>query len=325
MAFCGECGTDLKKQELIEYLERCVDLEKQKFVQEQTLKALDDKIKNYGEPRAFQLPIKNNKNTFFDFKAVSEGWSFGLFLGFVFFCIGLAINYKSVIDQLALLLIGMPIALGLLFAAGIIIYQFFIVAYDRIKRKKKYHSDRKVYKHNLRTDRQRVHAELSQRPFLISEKEKLEQQHQKTINVLKDFYSLNILYKKYQNMKNSYSFIAVSSFLDYIKSGMCSTLEERNGGDGAYNKFEDLYIRNEIKCTLDKILANLESVRENQWTIYNAICEGNAISARLVEITTHIASSTDQIAESSEIAAYCSQQSANELNQIKWIELYNMR
>ena len=28
MAFCGECGTDLKKQELIEYLERCVDLEK---------------------------------------------------------------------------------------------------------------------------------------------------------------------------------------------------------------------------------------------------------------------------------------------------------
>ncbi|MBR5713271.1 MAG: hypothetical protein IKX58_00575, partial [Clostridia bacterium] len=84
-------------------------------------------------------------------------------------------------------------------------------------------------------------------------------------------------------------------------------------------------IHNEIKCTLDKILANLESVRENQWTIYNAICEGNAISARLVEITTHIASSTDQIAESSAIAAYCSQQSANELNQIKWIELYNMR
>ena len=102
---------------------------------------------------------------------------------------------------------------------------------------------------------------------------------------------------------------------------MCSTLEERYGRDGAYNTFEELCRLDKIIYKLDQVLIHLEQIKENQWTIYNAIREGNSINAKLVDSSNRLAAANEQIVLNSAIAAYNIERSANELNQIKWLQL----
>lgn len=112
---------------------------------------------------------------------------------------------------------------------------------------------------------------------------------------------------------------------------MCSTLEERYGRDGAYNTFEKLCRLDKIIYKLDQVLTHLEQIKENQWTIYNAIMEGNNLTASLVDSTNRLAAASERAAlnssiaaENSAITAYNTRQAASELNQIKWLELYKM-
>ncbi|MBQ4429603.1 MAG: hypothetical protein II871_07505 [Clostridia bacterium] len=168
-------------------------------------------------------------------------------------------------------------------------------------------------------DAVRVNKELAQKKVLQLERSILYGRYQKTQETLRRFYDVGVIYGKYR-----YDFAAVASFLDYFQSGRCSTLGENRGGDGAYNLYESELRQNVIINKLDQVLSKLDQIRDNQYSLACAIQEGNRMSQRLVQATERLAAAGEQTARNSEIAAYNSQQSANELNQIKWLQLYGM-
>lgn len=94
---------------------------------------------------------------------------------------------------------------------------------------------------------------------------------------LRTLYDANIIYKKYRN------FSEVSSLYEYIESGRCTELE---GPNGAYNILE-LEIRlDRIVVQLDQVIARLDSIRDSQFQLYNAIQEANQRSEVLLQSVT---------------------------------------
>lgn len=374
----------MDKQTLIRYLEDVVELEKQVFLQQQTLDALDSKIRSLGikrdiyRPEKKELPanamdnsrdytyrndpsyVRKNKIrailifviagiiTLASCVSIWEPggqWSnplggFGTFLivGFITAMIGIGIDSlmskrldKEYSDR----------------------YYRSRVAenkadYNRRLAEQNADYDRRMaeYRRNVSDDAQRVDRELAEKRILEQERSALYQKHLQTKQVLQSYYDLDIIYGKYRN------FVAVSSFVDYFKSGRCSTLGENTGGDGAYNTFETEVRLDRIIDRLDVVLSMLSQIKSNQWCIYNAIQEGNSISRRLVDATESLAESNAQIALSSAqtaqysaqaaqysaqtaqyagitaansaIAAYNAQQAANEAEHLRKLKQYEL-
>ena len=88
-----------------------------------------------------------------------------------------------------------------------------------------------------------------------------------TINLAKDsIYSLNLVFPKYHQL------IAISSFIEYFESGRCEHLE---GPYGAYNLFENEVRFGIIIGKLDDILKRLDTIIDNQFSLYSAIQQAN--------------------------------------------------
>ena len=83
---------------------------------------------------------------------------------------------------------------------------------------------------------------------------------------LEELYSKNVIFPKYRNL------VAVTTILEYLSSGRCSELE---GPDGAYNLYEMELRQNVVIAQLSAITSNLESIRNNQYTLYQEIRNSN--------------------------------------------------
>ena len=82
---------------------------------------------------------------------------------------------------------------------------------------------------------------------------------QQTLN---KYYSLNIIFPKYRGL------VPVASFYEYLASGRCDGLTEVHG---AYNKYEEELRQNLIIAKLDTVIQQLESIKGNQFMLYQAI------------------------------------------------------
>ena len=80
--------------------------------------------------------------------------------------------------------------------------------------------------------------------------------------LLSYLYSQNIIFPKYRDI------VPISSFYEYVLSGRCDKLE---GADGAYNIYENELRQNLIITNLGEINSNLNGIRNNQYTLYEAI------------------------------------------------------
>ena len=295
-------GVNMDKQKLIEYLEIVVDLEKQKYLQEKTIYELDCQISSLGIRNRYNKPDGR----------LDETWEYSLPGAGVGAMAGAVVSMatcKSFGDWKL-------IEYALIGAASFFVIGFI---YGYAKDKWIHREQLSIYNAAVQADDERLREELVQRDILKAERDSLYEQWSKTKKTLQQFYDVGILYGKYHN-----DFVAVASFLDYFMSGRCSTLGENRGGDGAYNTYEAELLQHRILNKLDQIIESLEQIKSNQWTIYSAIQEGNRISAGLVDATNRLAAASENTAANSAIAAYNSQQSANELNQIKWLQLYGM-
>lgn len=310
----------MDKQTLIRYLEDVVELEKQVFLQQQTLDALDSKIRSLGVKKDFYEPTYNKpKETL-----ANEGEKIGCITGLVVVGVILAgivlMTFTDFMDDGALWIIVILSAIITPIAAAI------IISNNKKKRAQDDHNSRLTeYRRTVSDDAQRVNRELAEKRILEQERSALHQKHLETKQVLQSYYDLGIIYGKYRN------FVAVSSFVDYFKSGRCSTLGENTGGDGAYNTFETEVRLDRIVDRLDVLISMLSQIKSNQWSIYNAIQEGNSISSRLVESTNRLAESSAKTAQyagitaaNSAIAAYNAQQAANEAEQLRKLKQYEL-
>ncbi len=317
----------MDKDKLIEYLENVVELEKQVYLQSTALNELDEKINSLGYANDIQVPAvpqtasldQEYMGNFARYGAIS-----GTFLSLIIiFTSGFYDNsnifctaFNLIEVMIPTLLICLPVCTGIGYLIG------FVCACskraednDRLAFQRRSNTD--LYNRLKKEDEERVQNELEQRSFLCSEYDTLYAQYEDTCKTLQRFYDTNIIYGKYHH-----DFAAVASFLDYFKSGRCSTLGENRGGDGAYNTYENELFHKIIINKLDLVIDNLNEIKQNQYSLAVAISEGNQISHNLVSATERLALAQERTAENSAITAYSSQQAANELNQIKWLEIW---
>lgn len=164
-------------------------------------------------------------------------------------------------------------------------------------------------------DQKRVDKENVKKARLVSLRNELNNQYLKTQDALEKYYNTGVIYHKYRNMN------AICSIYEYYISGRCSQL---TGHEGAYNLYESELRANLILAKLDDILSNLEQIKGNQYMLYSALSEGNKKMDKLIaesERQTQLASFT---AEQSAIAAYNAEESRNELNQLKWLKAFEL-
>lgn len=328
-----EKGVNMDKQKLIEYLERVVELEKQVYLQERAIAKLDNRISSLGIVKEIEEP-KKYKFSFGDLYYSFSGPLFGMIwipalcaaISVIVIPLILTLFVKKQDVQNPGMIFTWSAVIGAI--AGLIISIVWIIirVRDEVEVKKSEEESFVRYNEAKHFDALRVKNELAQKKVLLNERTILYNRYQHTQDTLRKYYDIGVIYGKYQ-----YDFVAVASFLDYLKSGMCQTLEERVSRDGAYNIYEELCRLDKIIYKLDEVINHLEEIKANQWTIYNAVQEGNRISEQLVDATNRLAAASEQTAinsgiaaENSAIAAYNSRQSANELNQIKWLQLYGM-
>ena len=79
-------------------------------------------------------------------------------------------------------------------------------------------------------------------------------------------YDADKLFPKYREL------VAVLTFDEYLQSGRCDSLE---GSNGAYNLYEMELRQNIIIGQLNKILDNMELIKNNQYTLYQELSKAN--------------------------------------------------
>ena len=134
-------------------------------------------------------------------------------------------------------------------------------------------------------------------------KDKLEKRLTESRKVLNQLYDVGIIFPKYRN------FASINMICEYLQSGRCDKL---TGPDGAYNLYESELRANIIIEKLDDIIDALEDIKNNQYLIYSAIKETNAL---LSEISDEM----EEINESAHIAAFNSEVIARETETIKYL------
>ena len=122
----------------------------------------------------------------------------------------------------------------------------------------------------------------------------LEKPLKETKENLERVYSKNIIYPKYRNLP------ALTSIYEYYVTGGC---EELSGPYGAYNLYEDEVRKDKIISQLNTVIANLEQIKQNQYKLYEQVCqiqsntnrmvrELNAIKGYVIELTNLTALNT---------------------------------
>ena len=122
----------------------------------------------------------------------------------------------------------------------------------------------------------------------------LEKPLKETKENLERVYSKNIIYPKYRNLP------ALTSIYEYYVTGRC---EELSGPYGAYNLYEDEVRKDRIISQLNTVIANLEQIKQNQYKLYEQVCqiqsntnrmvsELNAIKGYVIELTNLTALNT---------------------------------
>ena len=108
---------------------------------------------------------------------------------------------------------------------------------------------------------------------------------------------------------------AICSLYEYISSGRCDTLE---GQAGAYNLYEMELRQNVIIGQLEKVISQLESIKNNQYMLYSKLNEAN-------HTINCISSQLNNVENNSNIAAYHSQITAENTEFMKWFNMFSER
>lgn len=97
-------------------------------------------------------------------------------------------------------------------------------------------------------------------------------------------YAIGFIFPKYQYLE------AVAQIYEYFLSGRCKTLENESSGiDGAYNLFELELRLNRIVTGINNILASLETIKNNQYILYQTCSEMNNKISSLAYSTRRLA------------------------------------
>lgn len=280
------------KEELIQYFEDAIALETEIVTQENLVSQFEAMSKNkkpvlverkvqVAEPDPNGLDSETNAVTFF----IATMTITLLFAQLVILGRAAEPNFFS--------LIAMTIFDGIILA---------IYLPERKKWKQYYSEQRRKYEEDCRTcleenKNRKEEFDYNQKCWEDSctkMRTTLEKPLKETKENLERVYSKNIIYPKYRNLP------ALTSIYEYYVTGRC---EELSGPYGAYNLYEDEVRKDKVISQLNTIIANLEQIKQNQYKLYEQVCqiqsntnrmvwELNAIKGYVIELTNLTALNT---------------------------------
>ncbi len=292
-------------EQLKTYLRKIIELETTVYAQMDAIEALENRI-NRLAIRGYHLqPSKPN-----GYEAEMVG-CLPAFLGlFPAALIGVILHLFGLEIIATALLVLIPVA-------------FFMHA-NKIEEEKarelsrkeieQYESDMCTYRRNMEVEEARVKAEQCQKDKLSAMLYDLRQQCIETRNILRYYYSQNILFSKYQN------FVAVCSLYEYLESDRCTSL---GGYEGAYNIFETELRLDRICAKLDVVLEHLSDIKDNQIVLYDAIQDGNRATQNLYNETIRQSQLLGEVGENIALTAEYARISAANAEAGAWIGLAN--
>ncbi|MBR3694529.1 MAG: hypothetical protein IKL88_08385 [Erysipelotrichales bacterium] len=319
--------------ELKQYMSMLVDMEKHCYLQQELITRLQNQTKGLAWKGVFTKPEEPKilTFTFMDLlvillQAAVVGFFGGVILAFLLCFILEAFfypqyetwfpfKYMTTPYPLYYMMIALTFAVVAIF--GIITGIVGVKAHNS-DAEEKYTKELAQYNLDVENDKKRGLQELKQKLYLEKEIEVVSEKHRQSKQLLTELYALNVLYPKYRN------FVAVSSILEYLQSGRCTTLE---GHEGAYNIFETESRLDKIILKLDDVIRQLSRVASTQMVLYNAVQESNqninalmesslSMATQVAYMSNDIASlsyNIDQIKSNSAVASYNAQRIAEEI------------
>lgn len=149
------------------------------------------------------------------------------------------------------------------------------------------------------------------------------------IQIRNKLYSYGVIYGKYRD------FVSITTFIDYLKSGRCDSLE---GSNGAYNIYEQETRTDIIIGKLDTIIDKLDEIKTTQYFIYNEIKEvkksleeindqlliNNNLNTVQVEQLNGVINNTKDIAYNTKVTSYYSKKNARLTSALCFMELFDI-
>ena len=285
------------KEELIQYFEDAIALETEIVTQENLVSQFEAMSKN-KKPVLVERKVQVAEPDPNGFDSETNGATFFLvcFTGIGIFLFTLLITLLSEFIE------AEPIIYSLIVIAILDGITLAIYLSEKKKWKEAYSKQRDMY--NEDCDLCRKENENRKEEFIYNQecwkdsctkmRTTLEKPLKETKENLERVYAKNIIYPKYRNLP------ALTSIYEYYVTGRC---EELSGPYGAYNLYEDEVRKDKIISQLNTVIANLEQIKQNQYKLYEQVCqiqsntnrmvrELNAIKGYVIELTNLTALNT---------------------------------
>ena len=292
-------------QNLPRYLDKVVSLEKSLFTQDRIINQVKERINSLGHKTNYARPNQPYHQPVFekfdDFSTMGYAAVIGAVGGGIIGAFSGGMKRGAIIGAIALAGLWL-----LLLIAGAVT--------SNSDANKAYKTAMYKYDSAVLNDAKRVKAELEEKERLVEFLDMLKKKRQETGSILQQYYDKDVIFPKYRNL------VAVCSFYEYFASGRCSTLI---GHEGAYNIYENEVRLERILTKLDEIIQRLDTIKSNQYILYDVIQEGNRISQRLVQEVIHQSKMVKRIEENTAVAAYYAEVSANNSEACAWIGVAN--
>ena len=302
----------MDKYNLTLYIEKIYELETSLYSQKKIRQNMLDKIYNiqtmeyqkYNNTSVDGVVVRIANAFFASLIFLIPGYIFGFL---IFFTTHFTTYTNYTVSKILMKSFSYDWKITIIFFMFILVVQIKSYLEDSKKIKNNISDNEKIKKYNNYVDYNKKEI----LPIYNTQLREINELYSNTENVLKNYYSKNIIYEKYQNL------IAISSFYEYLKSGICSEL---GGHEGCYNKFDTEIRLNMVIGKLDQVIDKLDQIEENQRMLYEAIQTANNQSKR-------IGNQMDQLIKENRNhnikLDYIAEENANNIADIKWLETVN--
>ena len=328
--FNGRCfalATILNYEQLKNYLFIVMDMEKNVYIQKETINDLSDFADSLGYRKQFNNVQKTHNNA--SFGSIFSVLSVICCIISIIVTFIVLLQFKSenmlagFLDVVAYvvyaLLIGIPIGLVIAVVISLIIYAIS----SSIKSSQinaQYRQDLHEQQIAINRDNQRVQNELMQREYIIKQINELKSKLQASENTLNYFYSFDVIDRQYRH-----DLSAICSFYQYLRAGKTYSLSRNieTGDPGAYNIYDNEYRQGLIISKLDIVITKLDEIAKNQRELAWAIQDANKKISTLNQTVIHSSSQIQySIRKSSAVNTYNQERIRKEIEYGNTMQMY---
>ncbi len=309
----------METQVLLNYLGTVMDLEKNKYIQEKTIRSINNQIKSCrNKINGNNLIIvnaakqSNRSSLSAENVTVSKSGKWLAYLG-IYYC---AFMGAIILGGLTYYITRQSVALtAVMSIIGILIGGFFpLRIWRNILKKRKAAEIKKIEKIKLMDDVNIINCDTEIKnlqaaiPKLQNDCSAMQKTLKVTSETLSSYYNMNIIPIKYRSM------LPICMFYDYILNKRTYSLERNpvTADIGAINMYEDEIYRGLIISKLNEAIQKLDMIRQNQTVFYERMQEAQSRTHELLNgINNNITGFRKDVNKNLDIIKYQTEQIAN--------------